>query len=93
MRISCLAVFIFLAGTSLAFAGTDDGDTPNPFTEPSAGQTTTSGLANTGDASARQLPISGGQGSGLTDQQPSRPDETSSSGNFYQEQKKDTDGH
>ena len=44
MRLLCLSMIALMTLTAPAFAGTDDGDTPNPFTEPSAGQTTTSGI-------------------------------------------------
>jgi hypothetical protein len=77
--------------TAPAFAGTDDSDAPNPFTDQSAGQTTTSGLANGTDATVPPPGVPTAQGNG--NQQTAHPDETKSSGSFYQEQKKDTDGH
>jgi len=90
MRLIYLPIIALIAVTAPAFAGTDDGDAPNPFTDPSAGQTTTSRLAN-GTADSAQIPgVPAAQGS---DQQPGHPSETKSSGGFYQEQKKDTDGH
>ena len=88
MRLIYLPIIALMAVAAPAFAGTDDGDAPNPFTDPSAGQTTTSGLVN-GTADSSQIPgvpaVQGG------DQQPGHPDETKSSGSFYQEQKKDAD--
>ena len=89
MRLLTLSMIASIALAAPACAGTEEGNTANPFTEPSAGQTTTSGLANTGDASARQPGAEGGQD---VDQQPAQGNE-GNSGGFYQEQKKDTDGH
>ena len=89
MRLICLSIIALMAVSAPAFAGTDDGDAPNPFTDPSAGQTTTSGLVN-GTADSAQIPgVPAAQGN---DQQPSQ-NEGKSSGSFYQQQKKDTDGH
>jgi hypothetical protein len=93
MRFVYLPMIALLALAAPAFAGTDDGDTPNPFTAPSAGQTTTSGLADGTDAAAQPPSVPTAEGGNLGDQQPSRPDESKSSGSFYQEQKKDSDGH
>jgi len=87
MRLIYLPIIALMAVTAPAFAGTDDGDAPNPFTDPSAGQTTTSGLVG-GAADSAQIPgVPAAQGS---DQQPGQ-NEGKSSGGFYQQQKKDTD--
>jgi len=89
MRLIYLPIIALMTMTAPAFAGTDNGEAPNPFTDPSAGQTTTSGLANGTDSA--QIPgvpaVAGG------DQQSGRADETKSSGGFYQEQKKEADSH
>ena len=90
MRFFYLPMIALMALTMPAWAGTDDGDAPNPFTAPAAGQTTTSGLASgTSDAAQIQgVPaVPGG------DPQSGHPDEAKTSGSFYQEQKKDTDSH
>jgi len=90
MRLLCLSMIALMTLAAPAFAGTEDGDTPTPFTAPSAGQTTTSGLANNGDSSAQPPPTAGGQSG---DQQQPQGNEGKPSGSFYQEHKKDTDGH
>ena len=90
MRLLTLSMIASIALAAPACAGTEEGDTANPFTEPSAGQTTTSGLANTGDASTRQPGAEGGQG---VDPQSAQGNDGNASGSFYQEQKKDADGH
>jgi hypothetical protein len=92
MRLAYLPIIALMTMAAPACAGTEDGDTPNPFTEPSAGQTTTSGLVNGTDATAQQPGVPGQDG-GFGDRQPAQPDETKSSGSFYQGQKKETDGH
>jgi hypothetical protein len=92
MRFVYLPMIALMATAAPAFAGTDDGDTPNPFTAPSAGQTSTSGLVG-GTHTAPQTPsVPTGQGGDFGGQQP-QPDEAKSSGSFYQQQKKDADGH
>ena len=91
MRFVYLPMIALMMLTAPAFAGTDDGDAPNPFTDPSAGQTTTSsGLANGTDTTAQTPGVPTGQGSDFGSQQAARPDETKSSGSFYQGQKKET---
>ena len=87
MRPLCLSMIALMTLAAPAFAGTEDTDTPNPFTAPSAGQTTTSGLVNTRDASPQQPGAPGG------DQQPAQGTDSNGSGGFYQAQKNDTDGH
>jgi hypothetical protein len=89
MRLICLPIIALMAVSAPAFASTDDGDAPNPFTDPSAGQTTTSGLVG---AAADSAQIPGVPAAQASDQQPSQS-EGKSSGSFYQQQKKDTDGH
>jgi hypothetical protein len=86
MRLIYLPIIALMAMAAPAFAGTDSSETPNPFTDPSAGQTTTSGVAD----SARIPGVPAVPGS---DQQLGHPDDAKSSGSFYQEQKKDSDGH
>lgn len=92
MRIIYLPVIMLMVGIAPAFAGTDAGEAPNPFTDQTAGQpsaaTPDKGF---GDAAMpAQLPLPApGQTSGLTPP----ADEAKSSGTFYQAQKKDTDGH
>jgi len=93
MRLLYLSMIALMTLTAPAFAGTDDGDAPNPFTDPSAGQTTTSsGLANNTDATVQPPGVPTGQSGDFGGQQAARPDETKSSGSFYQGQKKETDG-
>ena len=90
MRLICLTV-IALTTASPAFAGTDAGDAPNPFTEPSAGQTTTSGADGAGIVQSPAAPVAeGGDASG---QPTGQNNEAGSSSSFYQQQKKDGDGH
>jgi len=94
MRLLYLSMIALMTLTAPAIAGTDDGDTPNPFTEPTAGQTTTSsGLANGTDAAVQPPGAPTGQGGDFGDQQAAHPDETKSSGSFYQQQKKTDDSH
>ncbi len=90
MRLIYLPIIASMAVAAPAFAGTEDGDSPNPFTAPSAGQTTTSGLVNNAGDETQVPGVPTVQGS---DQQSGHPDEVRSSGSFYQGQKKDTDGH
>jgi len=90
MRLIYLPIIALMTVAAPAFAGTDNGDAPNPFTDPSAGQTTTSGLVN-GAADSSQIPgVPAGLGS---DPQPGQDNEGKSSDSFYQQQKKDSDGH
>jgi hypothetical protein len=93
MRLAYLSMIALMTLAAPAFAGTDDGDAPNPFTDPSAGQTTTSGLANGPDTASQPPGIPTGQGGDLGGQQAAQPDETKSSGSFYQDQKKAADGN
>ena len=91
MRLIYLSVITLMAATAPAVAGTDSGAAPNPFTEPSAGQTTTSGAVNGTDAAGQppSVPtVSGGDASG---QQGSQSSDPSTSSGFYQQQKKDGD--
>lgn len=90
MQLLTLSMIALMTLAAPAFAGTEEGDTPNPFTEPSAGQTTTSGLMNGGETSGAHPGTPAAQG-GDQRQAPAR--EGNSSGSFYQAQKKDTDGH
>jgi hypothetical protein len=96
MRIACLPVFLFAVGLShAAFAGSDSGDMPNPFTDqPAATGTVTStdkGVADfskpgaTGDA---QSPQNGGFGPAPGDQ--AAP--PAQSGSFYEQDKKESAG-
>ena len=89
MRLVYLPMIALMAGTVPAFAGTDSGDAPNPFTEPSAGQTTTSGTAGAGTAQAPADPVA--QGNDASGQPTGQNDEAKSSSSFYQQQKKDGD--
>ena len=84
-----MPIIALMMVTAPAFAGTDNGDAPNPFTDPSAGQTTTGGLVGGSADSAQIQGVPAAQGG---DQQPSQ-NEGKSTGNFYQQQKQDTDGH
>ena len=90
MRLICLPIIALMVVAAPAFAGADDGNAPNPFTDPAAGQTTTGGLIN-GNGDSAQIP--GLPAVQSDDQQPGHPEETKSSGSFYQGQKRDTDGH
>jgi hypothetical protein len=91
MRLLCLSLIALMAGVSPALAGTDSGDVPNPFTEPSAGQTTTSGAVNGTGAAVQPPGIPTVPGGGVDGQQSGQKDEAKSSSNFYQQQKKDGD--
>jgi hypothetical protein len=91
MRLVYLPMIALMAGTVPALAGTDEGDAPNPFTEPSAGQTTTSGAANAGTVQAPTNPVA--QGNDASGQPSRQNDEAKSSSSFYQQQKKDSDSH
>ena len=90
MRLIYLPMIAFMVGTVPAFAGTDSGDVPNPFTEPSAGQTTTSGAVE-GTGAAVEPPNIGQDGE-VSRQQGDRSRNANSSSSFYQQQKKDSDG-
>jgi hypothetical protein len=89
MRLLYLPVIALMVGTVPAFAGTDSEDAPNPFTEPSAGQTTTSGADGAGTIPAPAAPIV--QGGDVSGQPGGQNDKANSSGSFYQQQKKDSD--
>jgi hypothetical protein len=89
MRLIYLPMIALMAGTIPALAGTDSGDAPNPFTEPSAGQTTTSGADSAGTIQPPADPVV--QGSDASGQPSARNDEAKSSSSFYQQQKKDGD--
>ena len=92
MRLIYMAVVALMTGVAPAIAGTDAGDAPNPFTDPSAGQpsTGTPGTAiTTSDPSQLPLPSPGANGELVAPP----ADEAKSSGSFYQAQKRDTDGH
>jgi hypothetical protein len=89
MRLIYLPMIALMIGTVPALAGTDSGDAPNPFTEPSAGQTTTSDAASAGTAQAPVDPVA--QGSDVSGQPNGQNDEAKSSSSFYQQQKKDGD--
>jgi hypothetical protein len=89
MRLVYLPMIALMAGAVPAFAGTDSGDAPNPFTEPSAGQTTTSGADSTGTVQIPTDPVV--QGSDVSGQPSGQNNEAKSSSSFYQQQKKDSD--
>jgi hypothetical protein len=89
MRLVYLPMIALMAGAVPAFAGTDSGDAPNPFTEPSAGQTTTSGADGAGTIQPPTNPVA--QGSDTSGPPNGQKDEAKSSGSFYQQQKKDSD--
>jgi hypothetical protein len=89
MRLVYLPMIALMAGTVPALAGTDSGDAPNPFTEPSAGQTTTSTAASAGTVQTPADPAV--QGNDASGQPSGQNDEAKSSGSFYQQQKKDGD--
>jgi hypothetical protein len=92
MRLAYLPAIAMLAMAVPAFAGTDDGDAPNPFTAPSTGQTSTSGLTAGTDTTARPPNVpAAGQGSDFDGRQPTRADEAKSSDSIYQAPKKDGD--
>ncbi len=91
MRLIYLPLIAFISGVSPARAGTDEGQTPNPFTEPSAGQTTTSGAVNGTDAAVQPPSIPSVPGGDVDGQQSGQKDEAKSSNSFYQQQKKDGD--
>jgi hypothetical protein len=93
MRLAYLPAIAMLAVAPPAFAGTDDGDAPNPFTAPSAGQTTTSGLTPGADAAANAPDVPAVQGSDPSAQPPTRADEAKSPDSIYQAPKKDADGN
>ena len=90
MRLVYLPMIALMAGSVPAFAGTDSGDAPNPFTEPSAGQTTTSGADGGGTVQTPAAPAI--QGNDASGQPTGQNNEANSSGSFYQQQKKDSDG-
>ena len=87
MRLLYVSMIALMTLAAPAFAGPEESDAPNPFTEPSAGQTTTSGLVSSGDRSAQQPDAPGG------DQQQRQDSEGNGSDSLYQAQKKDEDGH
>jgi hypothetical protein len=89
MRLVCLPMIALMAGTVPAFAATDSGDAPNPFTEPSAGQTTTSGADEAGTVQTPTPSIV--QGSDVSGQTSGQTNEANSSGSFYLQQKRDSD--
>jgi hypothetical protein len=91
VRLIFLPMIAFMAGTAPAFAGTDSGDAPNPFTEPSAGQTTTSGAVNRTDAAVQPPSIPTIPGGDVGAQQGGQNNEPNASNGFYQQQKKDSD--
>jgi hypothetical protein len=91
MRLIYLPLIALLAGVAPAFAGTDSNDAPNPFTEPSAGQTTTSGADNGIDTAVQPPSNPTVPGGDIDPQQSSQKDEGKSSNSFYQQQKKDGD--
>ena len=91
MRLLYLPLIAFMAGVSPALAGTDPGDAPNPFTEPSAGQTTTSGAVNGTDAAIQPPSIPTIPGSDVGAQQSGQNNQPNASNSFYQQQKKDGD--
>jgi hypothetical protein len=91
MRHIYLPVFALMAATVPAVAGTDVGDAPNPFTDPAAGQPSTA-IPDKGVTAVdpSQLPI---PMPALNGELTPPPDESKSSGSFYQAQKKDPDNH
>lgn len=90
MRLLVLPILALTAVAAPALAGTESGDAANPFTAPSTGQTTTSGLASATDAS-QQATVPGEQGIG--DPQVPQAGDSKQSDGFYQQPKKDADGH
>jgi hypothetical protein len=90
VRLIFLPMIVFMVGISPALAGTDSGDAPNPFTEPSAGQTTTSNVNRT-DAAIQPPGIPTIPGGDAGSQQGSQNNEPNASSGFYQQQKKDGD--
>ncbi len=91
MRLIYLPLIAWVAGVSPALAGTDGGEVPNPFTEPSAGQTTTSGAVNGPDAAVQPPGIPTVPGGDAGAPPSGQNDEAKSSNSFYQQQKKDGD--
>jgi hypothetical protein len=92
MRIISFATIAILAAASTAYAGTDSSEAPNPFTEPTTGQTTTS--AATYGTGAIQPPAEPAiPGAEATGQPGALPGNAEPSTGFYQQQKKDTDSH
>jgi hypothetical protein len=91
MRLIYLPLIALLAGVSQALAGTDAGEASNPFTEPSAGQTTTSGAVNGTDTAVQPAGIPTVPSGNADGQQSSQNNEAKSSNSFYQQQKKDDD--
>jgi hypothetical protein len=91
MRLIYLPLIAFMAGVSPALAGTDEGETPNPFTEPSAGQTTTSGAVSATGATVQPPSIPALPSGDVTGQETGQNNEAKSSSSFYQQQKKDGD--
>jgi hypothetical protein len=89
MRLVYLPMIALMAGTVPAFAGTDSADAPNPFTQPSAGQTTTSGPDSAGTVQTPTDPDA--PDSDVSGQPSGQSNEAKSSGSFYQQQKKDGD--
>ena len=91
MRLIFLPMIALIAGTVPALAGTDSGEVPNPFTEPSAGQTTTSGAVSGTNAVVPPPSIPTIPGGDADAQQGGQNNEPNSSNSFYQQQKKDGD--
>jgi hypothetical protein len=89
MRLVYLPMIALMAGTVPAVAGTDSSDAPNPFTEPSAGQTTTIGAGSASTVPSPVDPVA--QGSDASGQGTSQNNEAKSLSSFYQQQKKDGD--
>jgi len=91
VRLIFLPMIALMVGTTPALAGTDTGDASNPFTQPSAGQTTTSGAVNGTDAAVQQPSIPTVPGGDVGAQQGGQNNEPNASNGFYQQQKKDGD--
>jgi hypothetical protein len=91
MRLVYFPLIALMAGAVPALAGTDSVDAPNPFTEPSAGQTTTSGADSAGIVQTPTDPVA--QAGDINGQPNGQNDEARSSSSFYQQQKKDGGSH
>jgi hypothetical protein len=91
MRLIYLPLIAVMTVTAPALAGTDSSDAPNPFTEPSAGQTTTSGAVNRTDATVQPPSIPAIPGGDVGAQQGTQNNESNASNGFYRQQKKDSD--
>jgi hypothetical protein len=81
---------VIVVTTAPAIAGTDAGEAPNPFTDPTAGAIPYKGLGYIAVPVPLPLPL---PAPGQTSVQMPPVDEAKSFGAFYQARKKDSDGH